>query len=217
MRIVDAPPAISRTRGAGVGLLVGLLLGTILTADSSRAAAPSVYFSPFNNGDAPATPPEIPSSGQTMIYLYLDGGSSASLSDPCFQGPGEEVCGWDIKIQAVGGLSLVSFDGAGDVVSHISGDTLRFNGGDVGSGTLGAVKLGDLLVIGAADSSLELLTSQSINSMLGTETIAPSSLLTTPEPGLGLGLLIGSAFLGLSSRRAHRSAQRSIRGRNVGG
>lgn len=181
-------------RRAGLTALIGIFLFLFASFDAA-ASPPVVYFSPADDGINPGGPSEIPGSELATLYLYLDSGPTASVSDPCHIGIGDEVCGWDIQVEASAGLSLIGFVGDGDVVSHISGSILRFNGGEVGSGTLGPVRLGELTVNGTPDSSVELLTSKSISSSLNTEIIAPATLVTVPEPGLLSALIVGCAAM----------------------
>jgi len=127
------------------------ILALSLLALPASAAPPVVYHSPNDDGVNPGGPVQVPSLVQTTIHLYIDGGSTASPSDPCFQGTGDEVCAWNLTLAGQSGLSLVSFTPSGAVVSNLSGGVLRANRLDPLTGALGPVKVGDLVVEGFGD------------------------------------------------------------------
>ncbi len=179
----------------------------LLTAHAG-ATPPVVYHSPADDGSNPGSPFEISPVGQTTLHLYIDGGPTPSPSEPCHAGTGDEVCGWDLLMQgSIGTLDLVSFVGTGDVVFNLNGSSLRFNGGDFGNGTLGPSKIGDLVVEGTTGGTLDLMLSKSVTSGLAVATIAQTTVITVPEPGLPLSLISGASLLGILSRLRPRRTQ----------
>lgn len=181
------------------------ILALSLLALPASAAPPVVYHSPNDDGVNPGGPVQVPSLVQTTIHLYIDGGSTASPSDPCFQGTGDEVCAWNLTLAGQSGLSLVSFTPSGAVVSNLSGGVLRANRLDPLTGALGPVKVGDLVVEGSEGGTLDLSAGESIDAALTSQVLPSVTVVTLPEPGADL---LGSAglvaLLLLSRGRARR-------------
>lgn len=192
------------TLGSAVAFLVALLL-----SGASFAAVPSVYHSPADDGVDPGAPVTIPGSGQSTLFLYVDGGNSASSFDACHQGAGDEVCWWDLHLEGQTGLSLDSFTASGDVLSNLSGSVLRINGGDT-NGTLGPTKIGELTVSPSPGGTLELTAGNSVSSALNLHVIPPTTVVTVPEPGQVTLLAAGIGLLWhLNRRRSRRKARRA--------
>ena len=176
--------------------LLALLLG--LCAPGSALAVTQVYHSPNDDGVAGST--DIPSGGTQSVYLYIDGGAAASAAGTaCHVGTGDEVCGYDLELTALTGLTLSSFtpDGLADLLVNFSAASMKLNGLDTQSPVPGPHRIGELVVNAVVGGALELTSGEVVGADLTSEALAPGTLVTVPEPGhvlllaSGVGLLIG--------------------------
>jgi len=82
---------------------------------AAPASATQVFHSPNDDGQPAGGTPTIASGGVQSVFLYVDGGASASAVDTaCDTGTGSEVCGYTLTLTGLTGLTLVGFtpDGA---------------------------------------------------------------------------------------------------------
>jgi hypothetical protein len=71
-------------------------------------AVTSVYHSPNDDGLTGST--QIPAGGMQPVYLYIDGGAVASgVGSACNDGQGDEVCGYDLEVTGLSGLTFLFF------------------------------------------------------------------------------------------------------------
>jgi hypothetical protein len=187
-----------------------IVLATAILAGQAIAAPPTIFYSPNDNGVSGGSPGVIEPGVSQMVHVYLQGGVNAtSIGERCNDGDGEEVCGFDLLLEAQGGVSFSNFVPAGDTVRALDPSSLRFNGGDFASGTLGTVKLGDLVVEAQLGGSIDLADGQTADAALGLVDLTPSTLLIVPEPSRHLLLSAGlTALLVLYRRRQGRMASR---------
>lgn len=182
---------------AFLSILPGLAAGDV----------PAVYHSPGDDG-VPAPPGfEIPPSASETLHLYLDGGGDRSSEPACYQGTGDEVCGFELSFEAQGGLVIVDFVADAQVTSTQTATSLDLMGGDPWRGEVGARKLGDLTVDSSFAGSLVLLPSQSVDASLALQAIPTS---TIPEPGFGIGLVV-LVLAGAAAARRRRLAAHGAR------
>ena len=183
------------------------LLGALalLGLPPQLATAATVYHSPSDDG-APGSA-QI-GTGTQSVYLYIDGGPGASVpGSACDDGSGDEVCGYDLELDAAGGLTLSGFvpDPGADLLVNLAGGSLRVNGLDTQAPTPGPQRIGELVVSGAAGATLELASGEVVGANLSSEALAASTLVSVPEaallPGLGAGILL---LAGLARRRSAR-------------
>ena len=184
--------------------LLLLLLGLYLPV--TVLAATSVYHSPNDDGVSGST--VIPSGGTQSVYLYIDGGAAASAGGTaCNDGVGDEVCGYDLELTGLTGLTLSSFtpDVGAHLLVNFSAAAMKLNGLDTQSPVPGPHRIGELVVNAAVGGALELTSGEVIGAALASEVVAPGTLVTVPEPGHLLLLASGvGLLLALGRRRASR-------------
>jgi hypothetical protein len=169
-------------------------------------AVTSVYHSPNDDGLPGST--EVPAGGVQSVYLYIDGGAVASgVGSACNDGQGDEVCGYDLELTALSGLTFSSFDAdvGADLLVNFSASSMMVNGLDTQSPTPGPHRIGELLVNAAAGGEVELTSGEVVGADLGSEILSTTTLVTVPEPDQLL--LLGSA-IGLLVVLARRRASR---------
>lgn len=178
-----------------------IVCACLLAPVDAWAATPVVYASPADDGANPGIPVYVPLGGTLTLYLYGDGGGLASSSGvACEDGSGEEICGWDVLVEARGGVSFIAFRPEGDIHHSLSANTLRFSGGDHQLGQLGATKLGELDIDTSAEGSVQLTGGQAVDAALELHDLRVTRFTYVPEPGVGIGLLAGAALLAVLSR-----------------
>jgi hypothetical protein len=180
-------------------LVVALCCGT-------PALATQVYHSP--NDDGQIGPASIPSGGVQSVYLYIDGGASASAGGTaCDTGTGNELCGYTLTLTGLTGLTLVSFtpDVGTDLLYDSDALELRLNGLDTTAPTPGPKRIGELLVNAVSGGFLQLTSGEVIGADLASEVLASGDVVAVPEPGRLLQLGCGVGLLGWLARRRARS------------
>ena len=121
------------------------------------AAASQIYHSPNDDGLPAAGQPTIAEGGLQAVYLYVDGGGSASApGTACDSGQGDEVCGFAVSLSGADGLTFDSFtgDGAADLMVNQSASTVVINGLDPVSPTPGPKRVGVLMVNAVSGGSV---------------------------------------------------------------
>lgn len=178
-------------------------------AFAAPVGATVVYHSPNDDGLPGAT--QIPEGGVQSVYLYIDGGPGASAGgEACDVGGGDEVCGYDLEITALNGLTLSAFtpDVGADLMPNFSAGSLKLNGLDSVAPTPGPHRVGELLVNAAVGGEVELTSGEVVGADLVTEVLAASTLVTVPEPGvllaLGSGVLLLAGLARLDPERCRR-------------
>jgi len=179
-------------------------------AESEAASPPTIFHSPMDDGiPATAGTPTLPPGSSQPIHIYYSTGAQPStVGTPCVDGNGDEVCAVDVTIERFGAWELLSFTPAEGVVFALSSTSLRFNAGNPLTGSLGTVKLGDLNIDTRDAGSLSVSQADAVSADLELLPVAPSVLVTVPEPSQAMGLLTGVAFLILLRRR--RAARASL-------
>lgn len=140
------------------------------------ADPPVIYHSVNDDGELTPGPIVLAPNISTILHLYIDGGSSVSSAAVCSSGTGDEICSYDLELNATGGMTLSTFTAAIGVEFHLGTPTLGIVGGDSWRGKLGPVKLGDLALQGPDAAALELMPSQAVNAALGIDTIAQTTI-----------------------------------------
>lgn len=193
-----------RSRASAVGwLLVLLCWGTV-------ASASQVFHSPNDDGLPAAGTPSVTEGGVQTVYLYIDGGPTASSVDTaCDTGTGNEICGYTLTLTGLTGLTLVGFtpEPSANLLTDTTTLVFRVNGLDTSAPTPGPKRIGELQVNAVSGGSLELTSGEVVGADLSSETLASGEIVTVavPEPAVVLQLLAGSVLLGfLKTRRARR-------------
>jgi hypothetical protein len=196
---IPFPPFSCWTRGLR-------LLGCMLALGSSPALAAQVFHSP--NDDGLPGSGQIPSGGVQSVLLYIDGGGAISIPGrACNDGTGDEICGFDLELTALAGLSFDSFtaDSGADLMVNFSAGSIRINGIDAVGPGIGPQRIGELLVNAVDGGEVELTGGETLGADLASENLATMTLVTVPEPGQLLMLLCGGGLLaGLSRARRQR-------------
>jgi hypothetical protein len=175
---------------------------------ATPAIATQVFHSPNDDGQPAAGPPSIPEGGVQSVYLYIDGGASASaVGTACAAGTGSEVCGYTLTLTGLTGLTLAGFvpDVGADLLYDSDTIELVINGLDTAAPTPGPKRIGELSVLAVAGGSLELTGGEVVGADLSSETLASGEIVAVPEPGALLQLACGSALLGFLGHRRLRS------------
>ncbi|MBW2496277.1 MAG: hypothetical protein JRF61_03300 [Deltaproteobacteria bacterium] len=186
--------------------LIEMLLLTALAAQG-RAGVPLLYHSPLDDGVAPTSVPVEPGSPFVTLFLYLDAGGVASgVGTPCVDGEGDELCAWELRLEASGPASIQAFapDGLQDIVVRRSSQELVATGGNAVDGELGPIRLGELdLHITGESWSLEVTDGRTVDAAFGLVNLE-SGLIAIPEPSLPLTLAVGVLALAALRRPPHR-------------
>lgn len=160
-----------------------------LALPSASRAAVAVFQDPSNTGATGAPPASISVGGPSLsLHLFYQGGSTASSSNPCLSGNGEEVCGWDVHVSTSDpGVVLQSFTpdtGPGsDVVAAISGNVLRANGGVPTTGELGIHRIGTLVVLATAPGSVTVSGNLYVTASLQAAAVTTGNTLAIAAAG----------------------------------
>jgi len=190
-----------RSRLLSVAVVAALLCAT-------PAIATQVSHSPNDDGQPAAGPPSLPAGGVQPVYLYIDGGASASAGGTaCSSGTGSEVCGYTLTLTGLVGLTLTAFtpDVGADLLYDSNTVELIINGLDTAAPTPGPKRIGELSVNAVAGGSLELTSGEVIGADLSSEILSSGEIVAVPEPGVLLQLATGGTLLAcLGRRRARR-------------
>lgn len=207
-------------------MLSGFLLAAGLVADVFAAQSPIVYHASPNN------PPAVEGLGRgpesEILELYLEIGTVASNTaqqEICFDGEGDEICGFTLVLEATGGVSIVDFCPNGQCAPNLvhfldpATGILRISrvGPAIGQAQtpfyVGRLTVQPSSVAGELRVSSESQAVSAKVQVLGVRDYGPLAM-SLPEPGLALGVLAGLAGLGFAARR-HRRRLRDSRGASV--
>jgi hypothetical protein len=157
------------------------LVAAMLVLSAPSAGAFEVYHS--NDGGATvASPVTVPIGGSATLHLYYrnPGGASAPNS-VCETGTGAEICGWDLRFLATGGIATDAngFVPTGDVVFKRTSGQLNANGGDAINGQSGNVKIGDVAISATGPGTFHLANGSYVTAALGLGTAGTTLLAVT--------------------------------------
>jgi hypothetical protein len=175
----------------------------VLALVCSPALASQLFHSPSDDGIPGA--PEVPTGGVQSVFLYLDGGAvGTAAGETCNDGDGDEICGFDLELTALSGLSFSAFtpDAGADLLVNFAAASVLINGLDAVTPAAGPVRIGELQVNAIEGGQVELTSGEVIGADLGSEVLSAQTIVTVPEPGhllllvSGIGLLVGLARKG---------------------
>lgn len=167
----------------------------------SALALTSVYFSPADDGLSGGT--TIPETGLQSIYLYINGGPTASAGgSACHEGSGDEVCGYDVELTGLNGLTFSAFneDPGADLLVNLGASSLRINGLDTTAPSPGPQRIGELQVNSVTGGEVELTSGEVIGANLESEALSSIVLVAAPEPTFFALLASGVAMLTFLAR-----------------
>ncbi len=188
-------------RGGRMGALCALFVASALW--SLPALGTDVFHSPNDNGQPAGGVPTIPEGGTRSVYLYVDGGVTASApGSACHEGAGDEVCGFTVTLTGLNGLTISSFtpDGGADLVVNQSSGSIVINGLDPVSPTPGPQRIGVLDVNAATNGQVELTSGEVIGADLDSETLPSQTVVSVPEPAALAMWLAGASLLSAMAR-----------------
>jgi 6-phosphogluconolactonase (cycloisomerase 2 family) len=194
--------------------LVLLAAGFLLGAWPAWAQS-QVYHSPGDDGLPGASLQELPSGLPATVHLYLDAGSTPSSNTPCFQGDGDEICGYLIELFGPA-VTIQSFVPSGDVIfGPTPSARIKLTGGDFENGTLGVVKIGDLVVQAPEEVSTHLLARLDVvtSALTRDDATQDEVIIGLPEPSPSL--LICSGVMLLVLLHSARTRQQHVRPRSL--
>ena len=96
-----------------------LVLSLGLAIATSATVEPVVFHSP-NDDALPGAPGLVLAPGAHTLHLYIETGATASTADPCSQGDGAELCGWQLEIETSGAAELDGFTAVGDAATSFA-------------------------------------------------------------------------------------------------
>jgi hypothetical protein len=186
--------------------VAGILLAP---ATPLLAAGPVVYHSPADDGLG--GPPLVLDPGIHSIFLYLSVGlAQTAAGTACFDGDGDEICGFDVALLAENGSVIQSFTPTGNVVSAQPSPTeLRLNGLNLQpTGAVSPIRIGTVVVDvpPAVVGQVSVVSPSAIVDAGLTRVLIPP--IPVPEPGSVCGLLAGAGLLAILDRRRRRFSSR---------
>jgi hypothetical protein len=202
---LNAPWSLARALESRLILASAFLFLLVLLAGVS-AAETLIFHSPGDNGLPAGGSPTVAAGAAQSVFLYINGGAvSSAPGTPCDTGSGSEVCGFDLQLTGLSGLTLTGFtaDPGANLVSNLSAGEIRLNGLDSLAPTPGAKRIGELVVDAPIGGSLDLASGEVVGADLGIEVLSAQTVVTVsvPEPGMAGLLLSGAALLVLLERR----------------
>ena len=162
---------------------------------ASAAQEVAIYHSADDSGTNLGTVTINPNQS-TVLHLYFDKGSvPSSGQEPCCNGTGDEVLGWDLYFQGLGGVSILSAIVADEVVFQLDSTQFKVNGGNIQGGDLGPTKVADLTVQAMQDGELSLVRGQLIGASLQVHDAMETAVVLVPEPTTTQAIVLLSALL----------------------
>ena len=159
-------------------LLARLLLATVLGFVAALAQAFEIYHSPGDDGSAGAMPAEVEfGTGIATLHLYVGGtpGVASTVGAACSgaDATGNEICAWELTLEARDGLQIVGFSPAPGVIhAQTAAGILRANGVHALAPTPAPRKIGDLEVsLSALPGSLRLAAATVVDAALVPQTL----------------------------------------------
>jgi len=156
---------------------------------------------------APSGTPVLPAPAD-WLTLYVDRTTTgqSGAGTPCVDGDGEEICAWQVLIEAGPGVSFGAFAPEPGVAYVLAAGELRANGLHGLSAGIEPIRLGALAVIStnpATGGDVTLASAQVVTADFALEPVAPKTLATipVPEPGLWLQWAAGLTALAVLGRR----------------
>ncbi len=140
----------------------------------TTAQAAEIYHSANDDG-VPSTNVAItPDGSANVLHLYIAGSTASPTASPIDTAcsgdqtaTGTELCGWDIKIEALDGVQFISFNPALGVTHTLTTpNLLRANGGQPLTPSTAPEKIGDLTVSANSTGALEVSGTHYVSALL---------------------------------------------------
>ncbi len=181
---------------ARVGALAAAL--ALLVASSPAGAQIAVFHSPNDDGVDPGGTISIPPSASATLHLYIDNpGTGTATGTVCEDGDGNELCGFDLTLEALGGIQFLTFSEVADTAHSLTSTRMRLNVVEAISGVSGPIHIGDLTIDASVGTTVDLSGAEALDAALGSVPIADKSLISVPDAGFlpllgsGLSMLLG--------------------------
>jgi len=168
----------------------GLWLVAAFALGLTPAAHAQLYVSPKDDGVAGAGCIPI-GAGDKTLALWLNAGSTATQpAGAACDGTGgtlagQEICMFDYHIAADPNITIVSFapdPGSGIGLFHnVQGTFIRFNGGDPLLGTLGPVRVGELVANASGAGDLTVVGEGTIDTLLSKNPVSGTLASAGPD------------------------------------
>lgn len=157
-------------------------LSLALLAASAAGAQPVVYHSPDPDGANPGREALLAANQAAELLLFVVAGENASHPGlACRAGTGDEICFFEVHVEARGDALLAAFEPADGVLFSLAGGVLRANGGDPEAGRLSPSPIGRLEVSVGDGGSVELVGGAVLDARLALRPVAPRALARTAE------------------------------------
>lgn len=190
---------------------VSLACALLIAFATSAGANSDVYHSVSDDGVAPGSAPVLPAPAD-WLKLYVDRTTTgqSGTGTPCVDGDGEEICAWQVAIEAGPGIAFGAFSAEPGVEYVLSAGELRANALHGLSPDVEPIRLGALAVLStnpATGGDVTLASAQVVTADFALETVSPKTLavVPVPEPELWLQWATGLAALGVLGGRRRRS------------
>jgi hypothetical protein len=149
-----------------------------------------VFQDPTNLGNPTAPAAAIAVGGPVVtLNLFYQTGTNASPSQVCFNGAGDDVCGWDIYVSTTAaGVVLGTFTpdlsaGPDSVIGAVTGNVLRANGGNPIDGETGIHRIGSLQVSATAPGNVIVSGNLYVDAKLAPVNVTTGTILATAAVG----------------------------------
>jgi len=186
---------------SSVRVLIAIVLVGFASFVPAASAQVRVFHSPANDGVDPGGTQVIEPGDPVTLHLYIENdGIPTATGTVCEDGDGNELCGYDLTFEALGGIQFDVYSEVADTRQSLTATRLRLNAVEAVGGASGAIHIGDLTIDASVGTTVDLVSGQVLDASLNLAPVAPRSLVFVPEPGALVGLAGGLLLLVLLKR-----------------